>query len=415
MSRRSYKLPCQWRKDVRRTAELVSADEHSAMRLLGMASLRFLHLGISVWALTTLACGSEDLVLPADVGPSRIEVVRGNGQDGMAGWPLREVVVVRVLDEAGTGVAGTEVDWVVSGGGGTVTPATAITDPDGFASAVWTLGPLAGANTLNAVAGSTVVTFTAMAGSADGSGDGPGGDDGGGDDGGSGGDGGGVDEPGVGAPSASHSTVSADPSSIEASTGMSTIRVTVRDDAGAPVPGAIVTISVSGTGNTLTQPAAPTGTDGVATGTLRSTVPGTKDITVTVNGSVLLNQTVQVAVVAGPPAAEPDHFVFRVQPRNVEENEQFTVEVALVDATGEIVPLSGIEIYLGLFAEGNDYPSNRLLAGHRFRDTENGVATFTLRILREGRYRFRALSDELPALGPHGPEPYLFSNAFEVD
>ena len=28
--------------------------------------------------------------------------------------------------------------------------------------------------------------------------------------------------------------------------------------------------------------------------------------------------------------------------------------------------------------------------------------------------RFRVLSDQLPELGPHGPEPFLFSVPFEV-
>jgi hypothetical protein len=33
---------------------------------------------------------------------------------------------------------------------------------------------------------------------------------------------------------------------------------------------------------------------------------------------------------------------------------------------------------------------------------------------KKGRYRLRALTDDLPELGPHGPEPYLFSRVFEV-
>lgn len=293
-------------------------------------------------------------------------------------------------DEADTGIPDREVSWVVSAGGGNVTPATGTTNADGLVSAEWTLGPSVGANTLNAVSESGVVTFMALAEGEDGDGD-------------------------EGAPSPSTSTVSADPTSIEAATGTSTIRVTVRDDSGAPVSGAIVSLTASGSGNTLTQPSGQTGSDGVATGTLRSTVPGTKDVTATVNGSILINQTVQVSVAQAPPTAEPHHFVFRVQPRDVEEDEQFTVEVALVDAGGNVVPLSGIEIYLGLFQEGNDTPSNSLLSGDRFRDTENGVAVFTLRVTREGRYRFRALSDELPALGPNGPEPFLVSDRFVVD
>src|SRR5215216_5577179 len=70
-----------------------------------------------------------------------------------------------------------------------------------------------------------------------------------------GGDGGG----GTGmVPSTGTSTVSADPASIQVGTGVSTIRVTVRDAAGTPVPGVVVTLSATGSGNTIIQPAGPT-------------------------------------------------------------------------------------------------------------------------------------------------------------
>jgi hypothetical protein len=94
-----------------------------------------------------------------------------------------------------------------------------------------------------------------------------------------------------------------------------------------------------------------------------------------------------------------------------------------VDERGNIVPLSGIEIYIGLFPQGSDEPTNTRLLGDRFRDTQNGVAEFRFRITNGSfgvvtgtteRYRMRALSDELPQLGPHGPEPYLFSDVFTV-
>jgi hypothetical protein len=320
-------------------------------------------------------------------------------------------------------------------------------------------------------------------------------------------------------PSPGASTVSADPASIQVGTGVSTIRVTVRDAAGAPVPGAVVTLSATGSGNTIIQPAGPTGADGVAIGGLRSTVPGTKDVVVTVNGSMQITQTAQVFVavapasriervegnnqtartgdevpvppavrvtnalgqpvagigvtfvvtrgggtVAGasqttsadgiarvgswtlgspgqntlearagslsgspvvfratassppqpPPTAQPDHFVFQVPPHDVEEDEWFTIKVAIVDAAGNVVPLTGTEIYLGLFEEGDDTPTNTHLMGDRFEDTQDGVAVFNLSIKEEGRYRFLARSDYLPKeLGPYGPE--LFSNVFEVD
>ncbi len=433
-------------------------------------------------------CGGEDLLLPGDLEPALIEVVQGNGQVGRAGAPLQQLLVVRLLDQAGNGIPDRPVTWVVSGGGGTVTPETGSTNQEGFASSEWTLGPAAGPNTLDVVIASVgEVTFRATAG------------------GGGGGSG----------PSAGRSTVSADPTSIEIETGTSTIRVTVRDDAGTPIAGATVALEASGVGNTLVQPTAPTDADGVAIGTLRSSVPGTKDVAAIVNGSVRINQTAQISVgdapatriellegddqTAAPGAEVPirpavrvtndldqpvagievsfvvtegggsatgssqvtnsdgiarveswtlgspgrntlearagslggspvvfeatassatggvNRLVFQLPPEDVEEGERFSVEVALVDVNGNVVPRSGIEIYVGLFREGNDVPSNRYMVGERFRDTEDGVAVFELRVVLEGRWRLRALTDELPELGPHGPEPYLFSDPFEVD
>jgi hypothetical protein len=103
-----------------------------------------------------------------------------------------------------------------------------------------------------------------------------------------------------------------------------------------------------------------------------------------------------------------------VPPHDVREDEWFTIEVAIVDASGNIVPLNGTEVYLGLFEVGDDHPTNGRLAGDRFEDTINGVATFRLYVDHEGTYRFLARSDYLPKhLGPYGPE--LFSNPFTVN
>jgi adhesin/invasin len=96
------------------------------------------------------------------------------------------------------------------------------------------------------------------------------------------------------------STVSAEPTSIPAITGTAAITVTVRDGSGAPVSGATVTLQATGSGNTVTQPSGPTGADGIATGTLRSTVPGTKVVSATLNGSVQVSQTAQVTVTLAP-------------------------------------------------------------------------------------------------------------------
>jgi hypothetical protein len=272
-----------------------------------------------------------------------------------------------------------------------------------------------------------------------------------------------------------------------------------------------VELEATGGRNTLTQPAGPTGADGVATGTLRSTAAGTKVVSATVNGSVEVRETARVTVTSAPPTSIAAHegdgqtapagsrvpvrpavrvtddggrpvssvevtfvvtggggsvsgavrtttsdgiarggdwtrgqaaglntlearagslqgspvvftaeatavggvvrFEFRIQPRDVDEDEPFTVAVGLVDANGDVVPLSGVLIYLGLFREGRDKPSKGELEGERFRPTENGVAVFSgLRVTREGDdYRLRALSDDVPAVGP------TFSNPFDID
>ena len=413
-------------------------------------------------------------------------LISGSGQTGPPGEELPEPLVVRLVDQSGNGIPSQAVTWVVATGGGSVDPGTSLTDGDGLASARWTLGSATGANTLTAVvSGVGVVGFTAPASSGGGGGGGPG-------------------------PSAGQSTISADPTSILAITGTSTITVTVRNGSGAPLAGATVTLQATGSGNILTQPAGVTGADGIATGTLQSTVPGTKVVSAKVDGSVDLNQTAQVTVNAAPatrvemvegdgqtgdvggevpvrpavrvtndlgqpiagfgvtfvvtggggsvtgasqttnsdgvarvgswtlgssPGANtlearagslqgspvvftaeavsgPDRLEFRVQPGDVEEDEEFSppVEVVILDAVGVIVPLSGVEIRIDLIRSNNREDNGRL-DGDRTVETQDGVAVFPgLSVDRdEAGFRLRA-----SAPGLEGVEPVL-SEPFEVD
>ena len=66
------------------------------------------------------------------------------------------------MDDNGNGVGGKAMDWVYSPGNGSPSPATAITNPNGFAWTRWTLGPNTGSNLMNAVfSGVPSVPFTA--------------------------------------------------------------------------------------------------------------------------------------------------------------------------------------------------------------------------------------------------------------
>lgn len=307
-----------------------------------------------------------------------LELAGGDEQTGITGSQLADPLVVRLVDENGDGVRDRAVSWVVATGDGTASPESSDTDEDGFASTAWTLGPLAGDHTLNAViSGVGVVSFTAT---AVGSGD--------------------TD------PSADLSTIAASPASIEAGTGQSTITVTVLDGQGAAIAGAAVTLSATGSGNVLTQPSGPTGSDGVATGSLRSAVPGTKVVTAVVNGTVVLVQSAEVTVTIIP--AQPDHLVFRVPPSDAKEKEVISpaVEVAIVDQRGDVVPLSGVEIEIELLE--TDGETSNQLDGDRTRSTEDGIAVFPdLEVHSSNEdYRLRASAPGMPELGSVESAPF---------
>ncbi len=97
--------------------------------------------------------------------------------------------------------------------------------------------------------------------------------------------------------SAAQSSVVATPPTLTASGGSSaaTITVTARDGLGNAIPGATVVLAATGSGNTLTPPGGPTGANGVATGSLSSTVAETKTVSATING-VAITQTAPVTV-----------------------------------------------------------------------------------------------------------------------
>jgi hypothetical protein len=306
-----------------------------------------------------------------------LELAGGDAQAGAPGEALRDPLRVRLVDDQGDGVSGRAVAWVVATGGGAASPESSDTDGDGFASTEWTLGPVAGDNTLNAVvSGVGVISFAATA-------VGSGGDD----------------------PSASRSTIAAAPATIEAGTEQSTITVTVRDGQGDPVAGATVSLSATGNGNLLTQPSGPTGSNGVATGTLLSAVPGTKVVTAVVNGTVTLSRTAEVTVT--DVSSVPVGLEFRVPPSDTREDEVIlpAVEVAVVNAAGDVVPLSGIEIEVELLR--NDKTSKEL-EGDRTRSTEDGIAVFPdLEVDRDDDdYRLRASAPGLPELGSVESSPF---------
>jgi hypothetical protein len=87
---------------------------------------------------------SVTVTLPA----ARLSLTNGDGQTAAAGTMLPQAIVARVLASDGIGVGGVTVTFAASGGG-SASPATAVSDASGNVSTQWTLGPTAGTQTLS--------------------------------------------------------------------------------------------------------------------------------------------------------------------------------------------------------------------------------------------------------------------------
>lgn len=346
--------------------------------------------------MAVLACGGSDLALPTEAPGAQVEMVQGDDQVGQPGAPLEDPLIVRVTDSAGTPLAGQPVTWAVDGGGGAIDPVTSSSNAEGLAFAEWILGPVPGLNVVEAqIPGTGAVTFTATARAAGGGGD-------------------------TGAVPAQIAAVEGDGQTAEAGTSVAlrpAVRVT--DSAGDPVAGITVTFAVTSGGGSLEGATRTTGSDGMARVSrwTLGTTAGTNTMEAR-SGSLAGSPVVFTATATAPaaePAAQVDRLVYRFPPgEHVKVNEFFPIKVALVDADGDVVPLNGILVYLGLFPENSETPTNQAIDGSRFESTVDGIATFEIAITRKGKYRLRALTDDLPELGPHGPEPWLYSYLFEV-
>ncbi len=103
-------------------------------------------------------------------GAAKLDKSAGDGQSATAGSAVPTPPAVKVSDKNGNPVTGVAVTFAVAGGGGAVNPTTPVTtDASGVAAVTnWTLGTVAGPNTLTATVGlpgiaGNPATFTATA------------------------------------------------------------------------------------------------------------------------------------------------------------------------------------------------------------------------------------------------------------
>jgi len=150
-------------------------------------------------------------------------------------------------------------------------------------------------------------------------------------------------------PSASLSSISAKPLTLTAGSGSSVITLTMRDSLGLPIAGLTVTLTASGSGNTMTQPTQVTDANGQTTGSLSSTIAETKRVHASV-GSLQLHDEVDITVVAGIPS--PGTTDAKV-PKG--RRLRFTdIEIKTRDAFGNDVKVGGFASRLHILVTGTN-------------------------------------------------------------
>ena len=119
----------------------------------------------------SLACGSEPTggnnppPGGADTTPAAVSVASGNNQSATVSTALANPLVVKVTNAAGDSLAGVQVDWAVTAGGGAVSSATSTTSSLGRAQVTLTLGANVAIHTVTATVHNTSLSasFTASA------------------------------------------------------------------------------------------------------------------------------------------------------------------------------------------------------------------------------------------------------------
>ncbi|MFQ5708455.1 MAG: Ig-like domain-containing protein [bacterium] len=205
-----------------------------------------------------------------------LSLVTSGALSGVAGEALPEIQV-KITDSASNSVPNHPVNFSVTTGAGTFystsQDTTIFTDANGVASVVWVLGCVIGDNAqkitvtatdgVNNLSGSPMELFAnVVAGPVD--------------------------------PDAS--TLTADPASVPADgSTKSTITATLTDKCGNPIAGRAVIFMSSDPADNISQPTSPTDANGQVTGTISSTVSGTKTISARdVVAQLDINSTTQI-------------------------------------------------------------------------------------------------------------------------
>lgn len=269
-------------------------------------------------ALATVQCGGDG----GGTGPTPNSMTKsaGDAQVAAAGTALPESLAVLVKDQSGAALPGVNVTFAVTSGGGTVSPASRVTDAAGIAKTRRTLGPGAGTQIVTASAGSvTPVQFSAVSQIN-------------------------------GAVNIANSTTGPLTDTVDAVRAES-LTVLVTDQNATPVPG--VNVAWASTGGSVSSGAVPTSAAGLSKVRFTyGTAAGNQSATATVTGLVGSPVTITLAATAGTAVtivkASGDNgtttpggqATYTVQGRDTHANPKggVTVDWAVATGGGSITP-----------------------------------------------------------------------------
>jgi plastocyanin len=252
--------------------------------------------------------------------PDAIAVNAGNNQVAAAGSALPESLAAIVRDQNGAPVAGVNVTFAVTSGGGSVSPATRATDASGIAKTRRTLGPNAGAQTTSAtVGGLAPAAFSAIAQIQ-------------------------------GAVNIANGTTGVLTDTVDAIKAES-LTVLVTDQNTTPVQGVVVTwASDGGSVSATSVPTSAAGLSkvrftygpGAGNQTATGTVPGLVGSPITITLNATAGTAVTIAKVAGDngAAAPSSQVTYTVQSRDTHGNAKggVTIDWAVATGGGTIAP-----------------------------------------------------------------------------
>jgi hypothetical protein len=96
--------------------------------------------------------GTPVVIFATALFPSTIVAAQGNNQTGKVNTALFNTIVIRVTGDNNVPLSGIPVQFQVTGGGGAISPQTALSNAFGEVTAKWTLGSTAGMNSATATA-----------------------------------------------------------------------------------------------------------------------------------------------------------------------------------------------------------------------------------------------------------------------